>query len=289
MTPSELDQLADYAEGLLDGTPDGEAIAARIANEQEWADAFRQLTEVSPRIAADLGALPEIPIPAEVAAALDRALAEQPPLTAPHSTPRPADELDQLRTKRAARKAKAGGWVVAAGAAAVVAVACFGVFQSLDLGSSDDLADSSAGGTESNVLSAPAAPQSIHVSGTAYSSSQLGTQAQSLLNAQDDAGTRPASPTEPDPATPKAAEAKPGTVPPELRRLLGPADLRACLTALSIAAQPLAVDYATLDGAPAVIIVAPHADPAVLDVAAAGPECGIGRSSDELARTSIPR
>ena len=75
MTPSELEQLADYAEGLLDGTPDAETVAARIATDQEWADAYRQLTAVLPNLSAELAALPEIPLPPDVAAKLDRALA----------------------------------------------------------------------------------------------------------------------------------------------------------------------------------------------------------------------
>ncbi|GAA3393915.1 hypothetical protein [Cryptosporangium minutisporangium] len=302
MKPSDLDQLADYAEGLLDGTPDADAIAARIATDQEWADAYRQLAAVLPGISADLGALPEIPMPADVAAALDRTLAEQPPLAAtrpsdgddngaaqPWVAPQPTDDLDRLRSERAARKsrtARAGGWAVAAAAAAVVAIAGVGVFQSFDLQGSDDSAETSAvGNSTPKVMSGPGVP-SIHVSGTSYSSAELGTQSRALLENRDESAPRQeasSSADRPAAGTPKAA------VPAALRRLLGPADLQNCLTALGLGAPVVAVDYATLDGAPAIIVVADNPGSDRLTIVAAGPDCGAQGFGDERTRTTVSR
>ncbi|MFG1927533.1 hypothetical protein [Cryptosporangium sp. NPDC048952] len=288
MTPSELDQLADYAEGLLDGTPDGEAVAARIATDQEWSDAYRQLTAVLPGISADLAALPDVPMPVHVAARLDRALvatdpAEEEPATS-WKAPEP-DELSRLRVEKAARDRAARRWRVAGGwvaAAAVVGALCIGVGQlatsSGDNG--DDSAASSAKESESEVLSAPAAPPSTRVSGVIYSTAELGRQARALL------GT-PVPAASGAPSVP--ADRQVAAVPTALRRLTIPAELQNCLTALGVAGAPLAVDYATLDGTPAIVVVAPEPDPDRLDVVAAGANCGAGGNSDERARVSVNR
>ena len=301
MTPSELDQLADYAEGLLDGTPDGEAVAARIATDQEWADAYRQLSTVLPDLSADLAALPTVPMPTHVAAALDRALAAERPVRAESDevpaassvASEPPADLDRLRTEKTARDRAARRWRVAGGwvaAAALVGVLCTGLGQLVTSSSGDDAGDTAASSANEDagpeVLSAPAAPPNVRVSGFSYSTAGLGPQARAQLGAAESVASRSAD-SAPSPTARATAAAD--AVPPALQRLASPTELRNCLVALSIAGEPLAVDFATLDGTPAIVVVAADADPARLDVVAAGPECGVGGRSDERARASVAR
>lgn len=319
MTPSELDRLADYAEGLLDGTPDGEAVAARIATDQEWADAYRQLSAVVPGISADLAALPEVPMPTSVAASIENALASAPPAD-DRADDRPAawvppdpDELHRLRAEKARRDRASRRWRVAGGwvaAAALVGALCTGLGQLVTSSSSDDSDTSAASSANKesapDVLSAPAAPPSTRVSGVAYSTARLGQQARALV---DQPAPRPASDA-PEPGTsgpvPGASAPEPGasavpsvpgdrqtaaasSAPAALRRLTSPTELRNCLTALGITIEPVAVDYATLDGAPAVVVVTEGTDANRFAVVAAGPDCGVNGNGDELTRTSVSR
>ncbi|GAA0272429.1 hypothetical protein [Cryptosporangium japonicum] len=285
MTPSELDLLADYAEGLLEGTPDGELVAARIATDQEWSDAYRQLTMVAPGITAELAALPEIPMPTAVAASLDQALASAP---APTDEERPAPATDLTRRReekeRASRRWRvAGGWVAAA---AVVGVLGLGVGQ-LTTSSGDDSAETSAASKNDSapdVLSAPAAPPPTRVSGISYSTRELAQQARSLVLQPEAAAPRPSAS-----AGPSRAPAASAAIPAALQRLTSPTELRNCLAALGITIEPLLVDYATLDGAPVVVVLTEDADPSRVAVVAAGPECGVDGNADERARSSYPR
>ncbi|MFI5959596.1 hypothetical protein [Cryptosporangium sp. NPDC051539] len=305
MTPSELDQLADFAEGLLDGTPDGDAVAGRIATDQEWADAYRQLTASLPGITTALGDLDEAPMPDDVAARLEAALAAEPPLRRrPEGRPRPSESDedgpagpwvspepdDRLSAQRAARsrrsRAKVGQWVAAVAAVALIALCGVGVFRSVEPASDDSASTSSAGDSAPSALAAPAAPGGVHVSGTSYSTAELGQQARAMLS----------GPTQDTKQLPEAAPPTKVGSPPvpaadtlgALQRLTRPTELAACLGALGLG-QPLAVDYATLEGTPAVVIVTEDTDPGRLVVVAAGANCGIGGAGDERARTTVAR
>jgi len=86
----DLDLLVDYASGLLDGTAKATEVAARIADHPEWAAALAEVRGANALVLADLTRLatePE-PIPDDVAARLDAALAAEPPLS-PIVTPLP--------------------------------------------------------------------------------------------------------------------------------------------------------------------------------------------------------
>ena len=72
----DIDLLADYVGGALDGTPDEAAVTALIAEDDAWREAHAALTEGVATVTADLrsfGAAPE-PMPADVFARLDAAL-----------------------------------------------------------------------------------------------------------------------------------------------------------------------------------------------------------------------
>ncbi|TQS41474.1 hypothetical protein [Cryptosporangium phraense] len=302
MTPSELDQLADYAEGLLDGTPDADVVAGRIADDQEWADAYRQLTAVT----TALGDLPDVSMPDDVAMRLDAALAAEPPLqptAQPAARAAETDEdgpagpwvasdpsTDRLSAQRARREraTRIGQWIAAAAAVVAIGFCGVSVVRSNALNSDDSATTSSAGDSKAgpSVLSAPSAPRSVHVSGISYSVGELGPQARAMLSGPTEAA---ASPRAPGPSTEAApAPASSAAYPAALRRLRDPAELAGCLGALGLG-EPLAVDYATLEGAPAIVIVTPDADPNQLVVVAAGADCGVGGAGDERARATVAR
>jgi hypothetical protein len=93
----DIDLLADYVGGALDGTPDQAVVAALVADDPAWADAHDALTGGIAAVGADLRALgvePE-PMPDHLAVRINAALAELPPLTGPdlsEDTDHPAGE-----------------------------------------------------------------------------------------------------------------------------------------------------------------------------------------------------
>lgn len=79
----DLDLVADYAAGVLDGTPTGAAVAARLADDPAWAALYGALAPAESAVAADLASWTAeptgdagVPVPADVVARLDRALGE---------------------------------------------------------------------------------------------------------------------------------------------------------------------------------------------------------------------
>jgi hypothetical protein len=77
----DLDRLADYVGGALDGTPDAAVVADLVATDARWADAYAALTAADAAVRADLAELAAVPepMPADVAARLAGALGTAPP------------------------------------------------------------------------------------------------------------------------------------------------------------------------------------------------------------------
>ncbi len=73
----DLDLLADFTAGVLDGTPEGAAVADRIAADPEWAELHAALVRADEAVRAELTALPVEPMPADVFARLDAAFAAE--------------------------------------------------------------------------------------------------------------------------------------------------------------------------------------------------------------------
>ncbi|MET8152345.1 hypothetical protein ACIBSW_36495 [Actinoplanes sp. NPDC049668] len=74
----DVDLLADYVGGALDGTPDEAVVAALIAEDPSWRDAYALLHDGVAAVGTELRALgsaPE-PMPADIVARLDAALLE---------------------------------------------------------------------------------------------------------------------------------------------------------------------------------------------------------------------
>ncbi len=72
----DIDLLADYVGGALDGTPDEAVVAALITEDTGWRDAHARLSAATATVTDQLGALGSAaePMPAEVFARLDAAL-----------------------------------------------------------------------------------------------------------------------------------------------------------------------------------------------------------------------
>ncbi|GGM00910.1 hypothetical protein [Micromonospora yangpuensis] len=84
----DLDLLADYLGGALDGTPDESVVARLVAEDPAWGATYQRLSAALPAVQADLvdwsASTPALP--AAVADRITAALAAQPPLSA---EPRP--------------------------------------------------------------------------------------------------------------------------------------------------------------------------------------------------------
>jgi anti-sigma factor RsiW len=250
-THLDLDQLADLDEGLLEPTRTEEATehlagCAQCRDRRSTLDAVRRSLAAAPPVG---------PLPPAVADRVDEALraaalepADEPadatPVAAPTvmPSPRPATGPRGMR------------WLQAA-AVIVLLLAVGGIGISAFVGStSSDNAASGGSGDNARALPArsSAGPVAVQRTDTAYTTAHLGTQAQTLLSGGAVAG-----------------HAAGGT---EAFQLSG-TRLSSCLAGLQ-ARQPLAVDLATFDGAPAAVVVdATPQDPGHADVWVVAPSC----------------
>jgi hypothetical protein len=297
--PVDIDLLADYIGGALDGPREAE-VARLIDEDPRWRETYDLLVPGMAAVGAELtalGAAPE-PMPADLADRLAASFASpttiDPALTEPaepHLEASPARHLSSVPgtgVDRPARKRKRLRWAAPiAVAAGVLAFAGFGAdYLAGQSGGSEDAA-STAGGSAENAapmvardsgattgLVAEPGDEQIISSGTDYGSAQL-SQA---------AGARGTAPnTTDESAAPRgAAEYDPA----ELRRLRVRAALLACLEAISrengqgpIEVQT--VDYARFQGAPAVVVR--FVSNGMTLAWAVGPDCGAaGGGADRL-------
>lgn len=284
------DTLADLQEGLLDA--DGEAAARRHLEACAACRAdLAALTDLPALLAgiADAG-----PVPALVAARLDRALAgaaaedaaDPAGTTAARTvTPMAVDH----RPVRGMRLLQAAAAVVL-----VLGVGAIGVGALTNRGGNGDSAatssaDSAGGAGRAAAEAAPVAP--ITASGRDWTSSTLRTSASALVAgtvsrtyalydrqaAKDtDAGGDTLAPS----ASPQAAQRDLADAAGGADRLAEPTALRACVANLTDgddSVQPVAVDLARWQGQPAAVLVFPTVDdPETLDVYVVAPDCPIG-------------
>jgi hypothetical protein len=260
----DLDLLADYIGGALTGTPDDERVAALVAEDPVWREAYQRLAPGMATVGTMLRDLPPEPMPGDLAGRLDALFASSPvtpipvqPTVGESAQPVPAKVLD-LEVGRHARAAgarprRALRWAAPISiAAGVVAFAGFGLSQL----SGDSASDSGASSQVNDEAGAPMvamAPQVGQVlqSGTDYNQATLG-QPVDVSSSRIYSGSPGAS-----------AEANEydgsGAAKSPLSRLLGPDALAACLDAIARenGGSPLtvdSVDYALYVGAPALIV-----------------------------------
>lgn len=122
----DVNLLADYIGGVLDGSPDESVVATLIADDPAWRDAYETLSGGMAAVTAELGRFEAEPMPDDVAARLDAALAAAPP---PLAVVRSTDSEDEAapavrETEAQPRRSRKARWVtpiaIAAGAVAFV-------------------------------------------------------------------------------------------------------------------------------------------------------------------------
>ncbi|MGW4941030.1 hypothetical protein ACWEOZ_05490 [Actinoplanes sp. NPDC004185] len=313
----DIDLLADYVGGALDGTPDELLVTNLIAENPAWREAHTQLSGGVATVTGQLRALGSVaePMPAEVFARLDSALT-----AAAHESggtvtsiadvssgvtggpdgmepgtdgAAPDRHLVAVPSGSGGRRARRLRWAAPVGiAAGVLAFLGFG-FQQF---SGADSADTSAAGSAAEAPQANSgqqlgaagpAPQIVR-SGTNYRRDTLGSAGMTTMLDQPPAldpgkGTRK--------AVPDVGASAESVSDPALARLQAQDALRACIEA--IAAQhgvgpitPQTIDYARFDDRPAVIVQF------VADgeswVWAVGPACGTrGVGADTRASVKV--
>jgi hypothetical protein len=302
----EIDLLADYVGGALDGTPDHATVAGLIARDPAWRAAYDALAEGMTAVGRELGALgamPE-PMPAEFAVRLDAAFGSgiadpapiDPELAAPtvphlkpvrgdasgrHLTPVPDSGVDRPAGERnrvtAANRRRLRWAVPIAAAAGVLAFAGLGIdYLAGGTKATSDNTTSSAGGAaraESAPMIASDQPQvAAPPAAGQIRSSGVDYDRSTLREATVEAFKAP---------VPKASSQVPGlatdSASAPLARLRPPDALLACLDAIAQAngagtITVQTVDYARFEGSPALVVRFSAANGG--RVWASGPACG---------------
>jgi hypothetical protein len=263
----DLDVLAD----ALAGT----AAPEHLARCPACTAALEELRIASDQVASQLSALPPVPIPDDVAIRL----------TVPH-----ADTGATVTTLPPASSRTQRRWLPAAAAGLVLlAGAGYGASQ---LGSGSGSGSSTSAGDAGAKRAAPEVDVVRNSSGADYTDrASLASALPSLLSG--DAAARDTTLSLPAPAAGASAEANTQMAAADpLARLRDNAGLAECLLALlppeDPSVRPLAIDYATYKGAPAMVVVLPATVPDKLDVFVVGPECSRANDST-LFYTSVDK
>jgi len=255
----DVDLLADYIGGALVGTPDESVVATLIVDDPAWRSAYESLNGDMAAVQAELGRFEPEPMPDDIAARLDAALADaaaKPQLTLIHGDARRVREKRRLR------------WLtpiaIAAGSVAFVG---FGLdyLAGRDGGASDKAASSSGAGVaqerQQDTAEAPSIADSQPNRTDPYAAqpnSATGKAAspQRLATGTDYTKAMLAEPA-PQPLA-ASGSSVPSTV-GALGRLGTSVALQACLDQIAEAngAGPITaetVDYAKFEGKPAIVV-----------------------------------
>jgi hypothetical protein len=253
-TPVDIELLALYAEGLLERT-EAEDVANRLAVDPDWQHAYAALPAGTAGVAAQLATLareidsvtPE-PVPDDVLARIDAALAAEGPVEESYEPPTPLSTARERRTSR---------FRVLLAAAAVVAVVVVGGAVVVQQLAPRPMTTSAGSGDTGNSRPAPAvAPQRPQVvaSGRDWTAGDLPALAVASGSTQAQADREKSTPS-------------------ELSRFDNPSVLEACLRALrGFGGVPIYVDLAKFAGSPAVLAVI--ANGSAHQVVAVSPDCG---------------
>ena len=272
----DADTLCDLDAGLLKDTAGEADLQAHVAGCASCADLLALLATTRERLAA----LPQEPMPVDVATRMDAALAAAAAQTV---TPRPAT-VAAVPSLRSPRRSSGIRWLrgvgaVAAGAALLMA----GGIGVRALGGPSDRSPL-AGVTEGRSAPATGSPPAISEVRN-YTPATLADGVRALLPGRAaDGAVRQSNPSAaPLPLGTRQTAAESAA----LARLRAPAQLAACVAELAgkQGVTPLAVDFALFQAEPAVVIVLPTADPTRVAAWVVGPACMKGhadRRHDEL-------
>jgi len=252
---ADLDRLADYTAGLLD-PQEHRQVEQLVRTDPAWRQAHRALVDAQPRLDAGLAGLRDTPLPADVAARLDAALAGE--------SGAADDGTVGGKVIHVRRWTRVAAWT---GAAAAAVAAIFGGLLALQPQATNNATSGSRAAAP-----APAAPSlyanagsaTVLHSGTDYSAQNLpGADGKTLPSGRTGADTPP---------RPDAQNAAPDG---DLSRLNDQRALSACLAAIVSAygGTPSVVDYAKFNGQPALVVTLVGPDGRRIVVVR--PECGI--------------
>jgi hypothetical protein len=287
----DLDRLADFVGGALDGTPDAADVRHLIETDPRWAEAHAALVIADAAMREQLrawGAEPA-PMPDDVLDRIDAALAQAATTQGPAHRP----VHDELAARRARRQRRQRWAIGLATAAAVVTCAVGGVAVVVNQSSRSETAGSSAArdnpaagsAVPSTVtgpnLSQPNGPAALVASGRDYTPDTLGQ-----LSPPPGAKSGQESSDQL-----RGNQADSGVAGP-LARLTDRTALAACLNAIiaEYGGQVTVVDFARYEGSPALIVVVQGARVAAGRrlVVVVGPTCGVGNAiADERHRAVL--
>lgn len=310
----DLDQLADYAAGLLHGAEAAE-VADLVVTDPTWRSAFTALLEADATVRARLHdaaqAAPEL-MPDDVVARLDQALATAAVASRAQSgTSRvtaAVTSLDTARSMRGSRSAKTGAsrrnrrlvGAIATAAAAVAAVVG-GLSVLPDMGGSETAAEapgfrteSDAGAGDPGPAMAPSAPPGGEAPNTTNdarpvllsSGTDYGQPTVAQLAERIRAAGPSGAPATGDTTRDALSSLRP-TAPAALIPLTEPEALAACLAQVRSVhpGAPAVLDYAWYEGQPALLILLRSGQAATVVVV--GPDCG-GSGPDVVTVVAVP-
>lgn len=300
LSQPDLDLLADYVGGALDGTPDSERVGERIRTDAAWASAYADLVAALESVDTDLhlfGAQYE-PMPDDVWTRLEAALSAEssaprtpaPQPAGPPSAPEFTAPRDNRPPSRATARRRRWMAPVLAGVGVLFAVTVGIAAVRGPTNMFDNMQTDSGAGTAADAPAAAGPPILQRASGRDYT-------ADTLVLATDFGSTTSlysyASPApqeaggDTSKSVPKTTRSFASPVPNPLARLTDPAELAKCLDAVRTVTpgQVVGVDYATYEHTPAALIVV--RTPANADwVGVAGAECG-NQGADLLAQKLV--
>ena len=258
----DLDALADAVAGEGD-----EQARGHLASCAECQAAVLEVQAASEQVSGELAALPDLPMPEDVVRRL-------------------AAPTTSVTTLPATRPGAQGSrWQRLLPAAAAVVLLIAGAGYALSRLGGSGTGDSAGSNAATSGKAAPTAgfPQSS--TGTNYTGrTDLAAAAPRLLT-----GTTTFRGALPQAG---ASTAQDGLSADALARLRTPAGLADCLLALlppdDPSVRPLALDYASFRGKPAMVVLLPAVDPSKLDVYVVGPGCSRANDST-LFYTSVAR
>jgi hypothetical protein len=288
---SDLDLLADYVGGALDGTSEADQVSERIRSDIAWAAAYAELVAATDDVQArlrGLGGEPE-PMPADVWSRLEATLLAEPPLSEPaaHSVvPAPVGPSRPVDNRPAGRPTghRRRRWAPVLVGIVILAALGLGISALRPLVGAEE--DSGSGTTAAAPDSATAAPAARVATGRDYTEKTL-ILATDFGNANTLSQQTPAAggQDQEKSSSPAPFSSFAAPVPTELTRLLAPEALSRCLQGVGgvIPGDVVGVDYAKYAGSSALIVVVRAADGSRW-VGVAGPDCGVNGPDLVLSR-----
>lgn len=286
--PVDLDVLADYTAGVLDGA-EAARVADLIETDAGWAMAYEALVRAEAAVRDDLRAAAAVSdrMPEDIAARIDAALT---------SLPERGGTVVSLDAARARRRriATAIAGVAAAGVAVLGGLSLANTQMSGGMEAADAPvlapeasdppvapreSDGGGSGDMGSVTGDSSAWPLVIASGRDYTTG-------SVRDLRAYAGAAPPAEVDktsrPDMAMGDAPRAAAGGA---LARLAAPAALEACLAAINAIqpGQPVVVDFARYEGAPALVTLVRQTASSIIVIV--GPDCGI---SDADVITTVP-